>query len=98
MSTAVGDEGGFAPDFPSSEDAIERVLVAIERAGHADRVRIALDPAMSELYADGKYTFEGREEASADLTGLLGRARRAIPDRVHRGRRRGRRLGGLEGR
>ena len=97
MSTAVGDEGGFAPDFPSSEDAIERVLVAIERAGHADRVRIALDPAMSELYADGTYTFEGREEASADLPELLGRARRAIPDRVHRGRRRGGRLGGLEG-
>ncbi len=69
MSTAVGDEGGFAPNFPSSEDAIERVLVAIERAGHADRVRIALDPAMSELYADDKYTFEGREEASADLPG-----------------------------
>jgi len=67
MSTAVGDEGGFAPDFPSSEDAIERVLEAIERAGHGDRVRIALDPAMSELYADGTYTFEGREEASADL-------------------------------
>jgi len=67
MSTAVGDEGGFAPNFPHSEDAIERVLEAIERAGHADRVRIALDPAMSELYADGTYTFEGREEASAEL-------------------------------
>jgi enolase 1/2/3 len=67
MSTAVGDEGGFAPNFPHSEDAIEHVLEAIERAGHADRVRIALDPAMSELYADGTYTFEGREETSAKL-------------------------------
>jgi enolase len=67
LSTAVGDEGGFAPDFPSSEGAIERILEAVERAGHADRVRIALDPAMSELYADGTYSFEGREEASADL-------------------------------
>ena len=67
MSTAVGDEGGFAPNFPHSEDAIERVLEAIERAGHGDRVRIALDPAMSELYADGTYTFEGREESSAEL-------------------------------
>ena len=67
MSTAVGDEGGFAPNFPSSEDAIERVLEAIERAGHGDRIRIALDPAMSELYADGTYTFEGREETSAEL-------------------------------
>jgi enolase len=67
MSTAVGDEGGFAPNLPHSEDAIERVLEAIERAGHADRVRIALDPAMSELYDDGTYTFEGRQETSAEL-------------------------------
>jgi len=67
MSTAVGDEGGFAPDFPSSENAIERILEAIDRAGHADRVKIALDPAMSEVFRDGRYTFEGREEASGDL-------------------------------
>ena len=65
--TAVGDEGGFAPDFPSSEDAIERILDAVDKAGHADRVRIALDPAMSEVYADGQYAFEGREETSGDL-------------------------------
>ena len=67
MSTAVGDEGGFAPDFPSSEDAIERVLEAIKRAGHEGRVRLALDPAMSELYSDGTYSFEGRAEASGEL-------------------------------
>jgi enolase len=67
LSTAVGDEGGFAPDFPSSEDAIERILEAVDRAGHGDRVKIALDPAMSELYREGRYSFEGREEASADL-------------------------------
>jgi enolase len=67
LSTAVGDEGGFAPDFPSSEDAIERVLEAIKRAGHEDRIRLALDPAMSELYSDGTYSFEGRSEASAEL-------------------------------
>ena len=67
MSTAVGDEGGFAPDFPSSEDAIERVLEAIKRAGHEGRVRLALDPAMSELYSDGMYSFEGRAEASGEL-------------------------------
>jgi enolase len=67
MSTAVGDEGGFAPDFPSSEDAIERILEAIGKAGHGDRVKIALDPAMSELFREGRYTFEGREETSADL-------------------------------
>jgi enolase len=67
MSTAVGDEGGFAPDFPSSENAIERILEAIDRAGHADRVQIALDPAMSEVFRGGRYTFEGREEASGEL-------------------------------
>jgi enolase len=67
LSTAVGDEGGFAPDFPSSENAIERILEAIDKAGHADRVKIALDPAMSEVFRDGRYTFEGREEASGDL-------------------------------
>ena len=67
ISTAVGDEGGFAPDFPSSEDAIERILEAIDRAGHTDRVKVALDPAMSEVYRDGRYTFEGREESSGDL-------------------------------
>src|SRR5881396_3010834 len=39
LPTAVGDEGGFAPSFPSSENAIERILEAIDRAGHADRVR-----------------------------------------------------------
>jgi enolase len=67
LATAVGDEGGFAPDFPSSEDAIERILEAVDRAGHGDRVKIALDPAMSEVYREGRYTFEGREEASSDL-------------------------------
>jgi enolase 1/2/3 len=67
ISTAVGDEGGFAPDFPSSENAIERVVEAIDRAGHADRVKIALDPAMSEVFGDGRYSFEGREETSGDL-------------------------------
>jgi enolase len=60
--TAVGDEGGFAPDLASSEDAIEAVLEAADRAGHRERVAIALDPAATELYEDGDYRFEGREE------------------------------------
>jgi len=62
LSTAVGDEGGFAPDLGSSEEAIDAVLEAAERAGHRDRVAIALDPAATELYEDGHYRFEGREE------------------------------------
>jgi enolase len=60
LATAVGDEGGFAPDLPSSEEAIEMVLQAAERAGHRERVAIALDPATTELWQDGEYRFEGR--------------------------------------
>jgi enolase len=68
LATAVGDEGGFAPDLGSSEEAIEVILEAAERAGHRERVGIALDPAMSELYEDGVYRFEGREASPEDLT------------------------------
>jgi enolase len=78
LSTAVGDEGGFAPDLESSEQAIEVVLEAAERAGHRDRIAIALDPAMSEVVGeDGVYRFEGRVETPDELTefwaGLLDR-------------------------
>jgi len=61
FATAVGDEGGFAPDLGSSEEAIEVVLEAAERAGHRDRVALALDPAATELWEDGHYRFEGRQ-------------------------------------
>jgi enolase len=77
LATAVGDEGGFAPDLPSSEAAIEAILEAAERAGHREQVAIALDPATSEVYRDGAYRFEGRELSSAELPGfwadLIGR-------------------------
>ena len=77
LSTAVGDEGGFAPDLPSSEAAIDLIMAAAERAGHGDRIAIALDPAMTELVRDdGRYAFEGLGLAPdelpdfwADLTG-----------------------------
>jgi enolase len=62
LATAVGDEGGFAPDLGSSEEAIEAVLEAASRVGHRDRVAIALDPAATELYRDGRYVFEGRDD------------------------------------
>jgi enolase len=61
LATAVGDEGGFAPDLGSSEEAIEAILAAAERVGHRDRVAVALDPASSEFFRDGAYRFEGRE-------------------------------------
>jgi enolase len=67
LATAVGDEGGFAPDLPTSEAAIEAILTAADRAGHGDAVAIALDPASSELYTDGVYRFEGREATSAEM-------------------------------
>jgi enolase len=67
LSTLVGDEGGFAPNLESSEVAIELILEAAERAGHRDRVAIALDPATSEVFSDGVYRFEGREKTSAEM-------------------------------
>jgi enolase len=68
LATAVGDEGGFAPDLGSSEEAIDVILEAAERAGHRDRIAIALDPAMSELIGeDGVYTFEGRTATAEEL-------------------------------
>jgi enolase len=69
LATAVGDEGGFAPNFESSEAAIDAILEAVERAGHRERIAIALDPAMSELVGDdGRYRFEGREATPEELT------------------------------
>ena len=77
LATAVGDEGGFAPDLGSTEEAIEAILDAAEQAGHRDRVAIALDPASSEFFSDGVYSFEGRTvepEAMADFyAGLVDR-------------------------
>jgi enolase 1/2/3 len=70
LSTGVGDEGGFAPDLESSEAAIEAVLEAAERAGHRDRVAIALDPASTELYRDGRYHFE-RQGGTRDAAGMI---------------------------
>jgi enolase len=70
LSTLVGDEGGFAPNLESSEQAIELILEAAERAGHRERVAIALDPATSEVFSDGRYRFEGREKSSAEMPGF----------------------------
>ena len=60
FSTAVGDEGGFAPDLQSNEQALEMLMVGIRAAGYVpgDQVAIALDPAVSEIYKDGNYVLE----------------------------------------
>ena len=97
LAVGVGDEGGFAPDLESSEPAIEAVLDAADRAGHLDRIAIALDPATSEVYSDGAYRFEGREKSSARDAGVLGGDRRPLPGRLDRGRRRRGRLGVVAG-
>jgi enolase len=67
LATGVGDEGGFAPDLESSEAAVEAILEAAERAGRRDDVAIALDPAASEVFADGRYRFEGRDLSSSEM-------------------------------
>ena len=59
-STGVGDEGGFAPDLKSNEEAVEVILEAIEKAGYkvGKQINLALDPAASEFYENGKYVFK----------------------------------------
>src|SRR5690606_32758940 len=75
-STAVGDEGGFAPNLQSNREAIELVLAAIEKAGYrpGEQVAIALDPAASELHRDGRYELagEGRTLSSEELIAFWG--------------------------
>jgi enolase len=70
-STAVGDEGGFAPNLGSNREAIELILQAIEKAGYrpGDEVSIALDPASSEFYQNGEYDLagEGVRKSSAEM-------------------------------
>ncbi len=76
LSTALGDEGGFAPNLPSNEDAVKLLVAAIDSAGFipGEDIAIALDTASSEFYENGKYILagEGRELTSAELAGYLG--------------------------
>ena len=99
--TAVGDEGGFAPDLDSNEEALEVLLAGIEAAGYrpGEDVAIALDPAVSEIYEDGGYVLEheGRTLTRRRAGRLLGRAGRPLPDRLARGRHGRGGLGRLEG-
>jgi enolase len=83
LSTAVGDEGGFAPNLASNEDAIVLLMQAIEAAGYrpGTDIALALDPAMSELYRDGAYHLagEGRVLSSAKLVEEWARLIAAYP-------------------
>ena len=60
LATSVGDEGGFAPNLSSNEEALEVIITAIKNAGYTtDQIKICLDPASSEFYEDGKYNLKG---------------------------------------
>ena len=69
-STAVGDEGGFAPNLKSNEEAVETILEAIEKAGYntGSDILLALDPASSEFYEDGNYVFKKSDGRSLSST------------------------------
>ncbi len=83
-STAVGDEGGFAPDLKSNEEAIELILTAMERAGYraGEDLWLALDVAASELYQDGYYVFEksgGQRKGAGEMIELYRSWRERYP-------------------
>lgn len=72
LSTAVGDEGGFAPHLPSNESALQLLCDAIEKAGYkaGKEIALAMDVAASSFYKDGKYWVEGSPRASQDLVSM----------------------------
>jgi enolase 1/2/3 len=69
LSTGVGDEGGFAPQLSTAADALEFLVQAIESAGlePGSEVALAMDPAASEIFVDGRYRLEGRDRTSSDM-------------------------------
>ncbi|MEQ1787924.1 MAG: phosphopyruvate hydratase, partial [Acidimicrobiales bacterium] len=83
LSTAVGDEGGFAPNLPSNEDACRWLVRAIEHAGYVpgEQIAIALDPASSEFFSDGAYVLagEGRSLTPAEMVEEYARLCAAYP-------------------
>jgi enolase len=72
LSTGQGDEGGFAPELEANEDAMRLLVEAIERSGHrpGEEVLIAIDPAASEFYREGRYQLKG-ESRTLDSEGLI---------------------------
>ena len=75
LSTAVGDEGGFAPNLSSSEEAGDLLLEAIQKAGFkpGEQVSLALDAASTEFYSDGIYKYEGKSLNSSEMISYLSR-------------------------
>ncbi len=70
LSTSVGDEGGFAPNLTSNQEALDLIILAIEKAGYnpGKDISLALDCAASSFCKDGKYSFDGAEKSSLDMT------------------------------
>ena len=72
LATGLGDEGGFAPDLPSTTEALDLIAVAVDRAGFTlgTDIGLALDVAATEFYADGSYRFEGAQRSAEWMTGF----------------------------
>lgn len=81
LTTAVGDEGGFAPRLESNESAIVRIIAAIEASGYkpGEQVGIGLDAAASEFYKDGKYTFDKKQVTSSELVDIYAKLAAKYP-------------------
>ena len=94
LNTAVGDEGGFAPNLESNEKALELIVEAVEKTGlqPGRDIQLAIDSASAEFYRDGKYHVDGKA-LSSESRRLLPGSRRALPDLLHRGHPRSGRLG-----
>ncbi len=73
LLTGVGDEGGFAPNLGSNQEALDLLMMAIEKAGYkpGEQIALALDVAASEFYKDGKYTYDGVAHSPAELIDYL---------------------------
>jgi len=73
LLTGVGDEGGFAPNLKSNQEALDLLMIAIEKAGYkpGEQVALALDVAASEFYKDGKYTYDGVAHSPTELIDYL---------------------------
>ncbi len=99
-NTGVGDEGGFAPNLKSTDDALGFIMKSIEAAGYqpGEDVVLALDAASTEFFKKGKYELagEGKSLEFRTVHRLSGGPREALPHRFHRRRHGGRRLGGLD--
>jgi enolase 1/2/3 len=69
LTSAVGDEGGFAPDLKSNREALDLIVTAIEKAGYkpGEQIFVGLDVAASEFFENGVYTFEGQKRSSAEM-------------------------------